>query len=335
MMNWLLRYLGVSSRRRIGLPAWPLPTMPTAPVVTTTPTAPVVTAPVVTAPVATTPTVSTTPTTPTAPVTTAPTTSTTSKPLAGTVRVVLAMHSDGLTKMATSSVSGWIDAATNHAKDLQARGFPASWEFTGKEIALLEAMRPGWLASLGAYGVTVAPREPHEGEGTAQEAADALSKAGAPVASYIGSCLDASDYAAGPWPIITGEGTLGHTSDSDWSGVRRLSPSVVLVGSGTADSVAIKRGIVKDTYNSIRTWAGEVVRYNMGDPATGAAPWFVSPARHDGTQAPVPILDDVDRLLADITKDGTGATLMWTTYDELVQAWKAGGEPVEYTVEKS
>lgn len=256
------------------------------------------------------------------------------RPLAGCLRVVLAMHADGLTRPGVD-VAAWVAQGEAHAKALQSRGWPASWEFTAREVKAIEATAPGWLAGLHVYGIEVAAREPHQGDGTAEEAHEALLAAGVLPAAHLGSCLHAGDYIGRRWPILTGEGSLGHTADADWSGVRSLVPGYVLVGSGTANSVAKKRGIAREVAHGAMPFAIEVIRYNGMDPKTGGAPWFASPARHDGAQAPVPILDDVDRVMGEIANDGNAAAVLFTTYGEAVAAWRLGGEPAEYVVPKS
>lgn len=257
------------------------------------------------------------------------------RPLAGVARYILAAHADGIDRPGCD-VAAVIVAADEAARKLDDERKPACWSFTPSQVRKIEGARPGWLASLAGYGIRVGPREPHDGQGTLADSIAALEAAGVfPPARWIGSCLNPADYAAGPLPIVTGAGSLGHTSDPEWSGVKRLSPTVVLVGSGTADSVAIKRGIARDIAHGARVWAIEVVMSNLCDPKTGAPPYVASPARHDGAQAPVPILDDIARVEADIAADGASSVVMWTDYDEAVAAWQAGGEPESYVVPKS
>lgn len=254
------------------------------------------------------------------------------RPWYGTVRVVVAMHADGLTKPGCD-VPAWLDAAEKHAVELSIASIPASWEFTAPEVRLIEQHRPGWLATLAQYGITVAAREPHKGGGTAADAQTAIIAAGCPHAGYLGSCLNAADYVGREWPVITGVGSIGHTADAEWSGVKELAPGYVVVGSGTAMSTAMKREMANAAAQG--AGFGEVIRYNGMNPQTGAGPYFGPPATYAGTHDPVSIVDDIGRLLGDVERDGHRDAVLFTTYPELVEAWRAAGNPPDYVWDRA
>jgi len=239
--------------------------------------------------------------------------------------IVVAGHFDGVNKMSQAQLPTWLAAAEKHVESMKAAGYRDTWELTAGEIGIIERARPGWLKqTVAGGGVVVVPREPHTGDlgGDAYAAAAAMAAAGLPTSKFLGSVLDPARYAGGPW-LLFGVGAVpGHTGDSEMSGIGEISPGLNGFYGGTGNSVAIKRKVASMVASGELPAAYELVRYNGADPKTGSEPWFASPARH-GTQAPVPILTDISRVMADIVKDGNGDIVSFVSYGEALAAWSA------------
>jgi hypothetical protein len=146
--------------------------------------------------------------------------------------------------------------------------------------------------------------------------------------------LNPSVYVGGAWSLLGVGAVPGHTADSDVSGIGPLEGGLYGFYAGTGNSVAIKRKIASLVAKGSLPSAFELIRYNGADPRTGAAPWFASPARHGGSQAPVPIVEDIDRVMTDIRRDGNGGFVRFSTYAEALTYWSMS-RPSTYVIPKT
>jgi len=256
--------------------------------------------------------------------------------LSGKLWILLKSHADGLQDL--QDLEGWKTLAKGKAAELQNKGIPWTLELTKEHVNKIND--PIWFQSMAALGTKFAPREPHNNLlSSAEDAHNALVSMGIVPQEYVGSFSNIAQYADRQWPLFTGGATPGHTNDPDWSGfddsgyLDNQGRKIIVIGIGTANSVAIKVGIARDIAKKQRDWAVEVLTFTAVG-LKGATAHFVTPSTH-GTNPPKAILSEIDLMLSSIGQEGNLGVVEWSDPKTVTEKALNNNQIIDYVIPKS